>query len=204
VRRVPGLCRGCAWPLAPPPSFVEGTCGLWPLLRLYVFTVDAMCFLHDPPSERDTPRRGSFFLFTGAMRPARGPPSCDRRDTPRAQSAVPLSSARCAPRVVRCVSSSCVGVMRSARSACRLLGAMRSMRGPPGVCFWGGGVVVLGRVPGVLSLAVHVCLPCFSHGAVIVGVLGFWVGTWSPLHDYHFALEITTYLMKTLALRTAG
>ena len=32
----------------------------------------------------------------------------------------------------------------------------------------------------------------------------FWVGTWSPLHDYHFALEIKTYLMKTLALHTAG
>ena len=31
---------------------------------------------------------------------------------------------------------------------------------------------MLGRVPGVLFVAVHVLLPCFSHGVLIVG--GFW------------------------------
>jgi hypothetical protein len=211
LRRTARINRGHGLPCAAFRACVEGTRGPRPLLRVssrmrgalgppspsgsglrrdprrcYVLTVDAMCFLHGPSSERDTPRRGPFFFFIGAMRPARGPPSRGRRDTLYAQSAVPLSSARCAPRVVRCVSSLCVGVMRFAQSACRLLGAMRSTRGPPGVCLWGGRCCRAGA-----------CAWCLVRGrACVVAVLqsrwfdcrGFLVS--GSGHGLHFMITI--------------
>ena len=73
-----------------------------------------------------------------------------------------------APRVVRCVFVLCVGVMRFAQSACRLLGAMRSTRGPPGVCLWGrrrwragacAGCLVLGRAC-VVAVLQSRCFGC--------------------------------------------
>jgi len=125
-------------PLPPAPDFVVGARGPGPPPSsvLCPYCRRDVLFAWSVLGTRYAPA-WSVLLFIGAMRPARGPPSCDRRDAPCAQSAVPLSSARCAPRVVRCSSSLCVGVMRSARSACRFLGAMRSTRGPPGVCLWG-------------------------------------------------------------------